>query len=117
MDVGQAWGGARTEAHGSAAREGVWQESYALLDANFLNPIVSSELAESVLAKALSLGVAARAEDMPCFKVGADQKTLAAAWLIEKSEFAQKQFTQKITGASGHASTPPRRLAMASMGA
>lgn len=67
----------------------------------FMNPIVSSEQAEQVRAKALALGVVARVEDVPCFDAGAGNKKLAAAWLIEKSGIP-KGMRQGAVGVSAH---------------
>lgn len=50
----------------------------------FTNPVVSRELAERVIARALDEGRVERADQVPCFPVG-DQRKLSAAWLIDRA--------------------------------
>jgi UDP-N-acetylmuramate dehydrogenase len=51
----------------------------------FLNPILSNEEADRVVAQAVADGLVARPEDLPRYPAGRGRSKLAAGWLIEKA--------------------------------
>jgi UDP-N-acetylmuramate dehydrogenase len=51
----------------------------------FTNPVVSIEVSDDVVARALETGVVAAADDVPRFPAGDRRVKLAAAWLIERA--------------------------------
>ena len=51
----------------------------------FTNPVLSTEEARGVKARALAQGLVTRVEDVPAYEAGAGFEKLAAGWLIEKA--------------------------------
>lgn len=66
----------------------------------FMNPVVSAELAASVVARARSLGVAG---PVPSWPASEGQVKLAAGWLIERSGFQKGQRVGAVGLSSAHA--------------
>jgi UDP-N-acetylmuramate dehydrogenase len=66
----------------------------------FKNPVLSSDLATELEAKARSSGLLAVSDRMPRFRADDGQEKIAAGWLIERAGFP-KGYVHKSAGISG----------------
>ena len=69
----------------------------------FTNPIVSTELADSVAARAVAQGLVASAAEVPRFAAGEGKVKLAAGWLIERAGVARGWRRGAVGVSSAHA--------------